>query len=169
MFQLFTVSTIDETWRQQWLPSGEEFESVVTEEEAAGVLATSLCLDGEDIENAASMFESSCCKFGGQGILAGGEKLHDEGGSFGLPQNPCQPNLVPKWRQKNYCEVIWFWANTSMTSSGNSLDWQNLENQLLSGVDGFGDFRRRNENYKRKKKEINAAWLRLLRNDNKAC
>ena len=40
------------------------------EEEAAGVLATSLCLDGEDIENAASMFESSCCKFGGQGILA---------------------------------------------------------------------------------------------------
>ena len=43
----------------------EKSSSLVTEGEAAGVLATSLSLDGEEIENAASMFESSCCKFGG--------------------------------------------------------------------------------------------------------
>ena len=38
----------------------EELESVVMEGEAAGVVAMSLSLDGEEIENAASMFESSC-------------------------------------------------------------------------------------------------------------
>ena len=54
------------------LPFGEEFESVVTQGEAAGVLATSLPLDGEEIENAASKFESCCCKSN-----AGRSQLHE--------------------------------------------------------------------------------------------
>ena len=41
---------------------------------------------------------------------------------------------------KNDFEVIWFWANISITSSGISLDGQKLESKLLSGLDGFGDF-----------------------------
>ena len=44
----------------------EELEYVVMEGEAAGVVAMSLSLDGEEIENAASMFESSCESMAGR-------------------------------------------------------------------------------------------------------
>ena len=93
----------------------EELESVVMEGEAAGVVAMSLswmarrlktplrCLKalvsqrrGEDQRP----LKEQVWRAGDHRCLARGGKLQYKGGSFGLPQNPCQPNLVPKWRLK---------------------------------------------------------------------
>ena len=64
-FQLFIFTAIDEKGDNGLHPR-EELESVVMEGEAAGVVAMSLSLDGEEIENAASMFESSCESMAGR-------------------------------------------------------------------------------------------------------